>query len=133
MTVIVCIDNRMGMLFNHRRQSRDRVVTERILALSRGHTLRMNAYSARLFGEGENIAVSEDFLSEAGAEDICFAENVPLAPVADRIHRLILFRWNRDYPADVYLDLPVDAWQTVSAEDIPGSSHECITREVLVP
>ena len=31
MRVIVCVDDNGGMLFNHRRQSRDRVLCERVL------------------------------------------------------------------------------------------------------
>ena len=30
MRLIVCLDDKNGMAFNHRRQSRDRIVTEKI-------------------------------------------------------------------------------------------------------
>ena len=42
---ISIVDNSMGMLFNHRRQSRDRVLVQRILEITRGHALWMNAYT----------------------------------------------------------------------------------------
>ena len=34
MRVIVCVDDNGGMLFNHRRQSRDRVLCERVLQMA---------------------------------------------------------------------------------------------------
>ena len=46
---IAIVDNSMGMLFNHRRQSRDRVLVQRILEITRGHALWMNAYTAAAF------------------------------------------------------------------------------------
>ena len=49
MIAIVCLDDENGMLFNGRRQSRDRVVTERIALLAAGKKLWMNEYSAGLF------------------------------------------------------------------------------------
>ena len=39
MTLIVCVDDNMGMLFNHRRQSKDVVVRERILKQAEGKHL----------------------------------------------------------------------------------------------
>ena len=39
MKMIVCLDDRNGVSFNNRRQSRDRVVIQDILTLTRGHGL----------------------------------------------------------------------------------------------
>ena len=44
MQVIVCVDDGMGMLFNHRRQSRDRVLIQRILEITKGKQIFMNTY-----------------------------------------------------------------------------------------
>lgn len=133
MTIIAAIDDHNGMLFNHRRQSRDRALTARVTELARGHTLRMSPYSAPLFPEEESIAVSDDFLSLAGEDDFCFVETADLLPYADRITHLILCRWNRDYPADTFFPLAVEDWQKLRTEEFPGSSHECITLEEYVP
>ena len=51
MTGIVCLDQEDGLLFNGRRQSRDRVVTEKILSITEGKPLWMSAYSRRIFPE----------------------------------------------------------------------------------
>lgn len=135
MHIIVCVDDRMGMLYNHRRQSQDRVLREKLLELAGVHSLRMNAYSAKQFGtapEGR-IAPSEDFLSQARAGDYCFVEDQPLAPYAPAIESLILCRWNRDYPGDFFLDLPLEHWHRQVLSEFPGSSHEKITLEVYKP
>ena len=130
MQVIVCCDNRMGMLFNHRRQSQDRVLRDYLRELTGERGLRMNAYSQKQFGESPEILVSEDFLSTAGKEDVCFVEDQPLSPFADQIDSLILCRWNRDYPGDFFLDLDLSTWKLTDTQEFPGSSHEKITVEV---
>ncbi len=137
MTVIICVDDTMGMTFNKRRQSQDRLLRERILETIGAGILRMSPYSARQFKEYDlsslsNVAVSEDFLSEAGDEDYCFVENLSLLPYDTKIDRVILYRWNKRYPADTRLDLSIhdESWNLVSTEDFPGYSHETITEEV---
>ena len=49
MQVIVCVDDNGGMMFNKRRQSRDRVLCEYVMRLSEGHQVYMSAYSDKLF------------------------------------------------------------------------------------
>ncbi len=67
MIAIVCLDDENGMLFNGRRQSRDRVVTERIALLAAGKKLWMNGYSAGLLaGMTPVLLVQEDVLAAGG-------------------------------------------------------------------
>ena len=61
---ISIVDNSMGMLFNHRRQSRDRVVTEKILSMTEGKPLWMSAYSRRIFPEDAPVCVAEDLVGK---------------------------------------------------------------------
>lgn len=42
MILIACVDDRAGIAFNHRRQSSDSVVRDRILELTAGSRLWMN-------------------------------------------------------------------------------------------
>lgn len=132
MRVIVCLDDRNGMLFNRRRQSRDRRVVEDILRELGEKRLLVNGFSAPLFERaGERIRVEDDPLAAAGREDVCFVENLPLAPWAAAIERLTVYRWNRVYPADMRLDLALESgWHLVAASDFPGFSHEKITKEI---
>lgn len=130
MNIIVCVDDKGGTAFNHRRQSRDRVLNEKLLSLTEGHKLWMAPGSEKLFAGAPQAQVAEDFLDRAAPEDFCFVEQAALAPYLEKIDRLCLVRWNRVYPADTWLDLDLTAWQLVSTEEFPGSSHEKITLEV---
>ena len=132
MYAIVCTDNRLGMLFNHHRQSQDRILREYLLDLTEGHRLFMNEYSGKLFIKSDRIRISENFLLEAGNEDFCFVEDLPLLPALNQIDALILCKWNRDYPGDFFLDLDFSSWHLAYAEEFPGSSHDQITVEVYV-
>ena len=59
----------------------------------------------------------------------CFAENSDYEGFADKIEKIVLFRWNRHYPADAHFQFP-GKWALTAREDFPGSSHEKITMEV---
>ena len=49
MILITVVDDRMGMCFNRRRLSRDRVLSDKILTLTNGKVLWMSSYSEKLF------------------------------------------------------------------------------------
>ena len=134
MKVIVCVDDRNGMMFNNRRLSRDRLLIEDVVKNIEGGNLLMTPYSEILFQDADINAffLSEYILEEAGPEDYCFIENKALAPFADRIDELIIYRWNRKYPADTYLDIDPEAlsMSLVATSEFAGSSHEKITKEL---
>ncbi len=64
MILIVCLDDKKGRMFNHRRQSRDQAVTEEIQKICMGKKLWMSPYSDRLYGslKGMELTVNPDFL-----------------------------------------------------------------------
>lgn len=136
MILMVTVDDGYGMAFNQRRQSRDRAVTQHIAALSARSALWVSPYSAALFADMPEAApqlhVDAAFLSKAAPGEFAFAENVSVRPYTPRIERVILFRWNRRYPGDLFLDLdlPGPAWKLTSAQDFTGFSHEKISMEV---
>ena len=135
MKIIVCLDENQGLLFNGRRQSRDRLVTEDILSLCRGERLYISGFSTPLFEQYSDVVlVDEEFLSLAEAGAFCFVENLPLRPYLERIEVVIVYRWNRVYPADFYFDLSLNepGWRCTEHKDFPGYSHEKITREVYL-
>ena len=170
MMIIACVDEKNGLMFNHRRQSRDLAVCRDILRECRGKKLYMSVYSARLFEEvrgaeettravgteettravgteetmravgteetmravgteeitraegseeamkvrgteenaeknGTEIVLSEEILSLAGDEDICFIEDTAITGFEEQIREVILYKWNRRYPADRYFTL----------------------------
>ena len=65
MNVIVCLDDKNGMLFNKRRQSQDKILRLNIKEFIHNKNLFMNNYSYKLFKDIDtgNIKVSEDFLN----------------------------------------------------------------------
>ena len=128
MQVIITVENRNGMLFNHRRVSRDQKISERILAYCKEKRLWMNAYSAKLFENNPQIRVSETFLKQKDA--ICFVEDQDVTPYLPEIDTIILFHWNRDYPADFFFTVDLSEWNRIHQEEFAGKSHEKITMEV---
>ncbi len=131
MIVIACVDQNNGMLFHRRRQSKDRAVRGDILRMLNGKTLWMNAYSYGQFGEDDgNFCVEEEFLSKAGAGEYCFVED----QMADEkmIEKLILYRWDKVYPADRRLEFDLGEWKPEEFMQMQGYSHAVITREVYL-
>lgn len=134
MHVILCLDDRNGMLFNHRRQSQDRVLRTRMLDMCGAHGLWLNEYSAGQFSQAQRayLRVDAQFLAFAGAGEYCFVEDQDIAPYWTQVETLILFCWNRSYPADRYFDRSqLDyGWVLRETEEFSGFSHPKITKEV---
>ena len=128
MTLYICLDDRNGLRFNKRRQSRDAALLEDIRARLTGN-LRIEPFSEKLIQEAEIPYV----LPPERAEDI-FLEDVPSEEVLSACEKVVLYRWNRHYPADVRWDPDLEERGFTLAEtgDFPGKSHETITREVYV-
>ena len=133
MILVACIDDRGGMLFNHRRQSQDRLLRLDLLQETAGRPLCMNAYSAVQFESmPENIRIAEDFPVQAEEGEFCFFENVDPVPWLEKAEKVILYHWNRRYPADRWFPQPLVGWSAEWTEDFAGASHEYITKEILV-
>lgn len=135
MKLIVCVDDKFGMLFGGRRQSKDCALRENMLELTQNSLLWMNAYTAAQFEDkADNIRIDEACLEKVGAEEYCFAENSDIVPYADRVRCVILYHWNRTYPSDSRfpIELFADRWHLESVTEFSGTSHETITREVYV-
>lgn len=131
MVIVVCVEDRNGMLFNQRRVSRDFAVYRDLLEQC-PTCLWMNGYSASLFAElpQEKLRVSETFLQQAATGEWCFVENVSLPDVTEAMEQIIVYRWNRKYPADVYFEMDLTDWQLLSTAEFAGNSHEKITKEI---
>lgn len=130
MIAIVCIDDNKGMLFNKRRQSRDKRLIEDVLKMAGEKKIWIHKFSAGLFEKaGKNVMIEEGFLMKAGRGEFCFVENVSLMPIADNIEEIVVYKWNRKYPADFYFDLDLSEWELAESEEFAGSSHEKIGKE----
>ena len=131
MTIIVCLDKNGGQMFNRRRQSRDSAVTADICRIVGKRCLFCSPYSAQLFARaGIALHISSKFLSDAGKDDICFVEDAAV-PQKEDCKEIIVYNWNRDYPADLYFDRDrLDGFRKTDVEEFKGISHEKITKEV---
>ncbi|MGN0400266.1 MAG: ribonuclease Z [Blautia sp.] len=130
MYLIACVDDRMGMLFNHRRVSRDKKVSLDILDLCKENYLYIEESSALLFAEVpcEKIRIIKDFSSADLKGQYVFLENPEKIQEQDT-EEIILYRWNRKYPADRYFPIDLTRWKMLETWEFPGNSHEKITKE----
>lgn len=126
MTLYICLDDRNGLRFNKRRQSRDTAVLEDIRSLCSGNLL-IEPCSEKLIREAEIPYV----LPPQTAADF-FAEEIPGEEVLEKTRKIVIYRWNRHYPADILWepDLTVMGFSRKETTEFPGTSHEKITREV---
>ncbi len=139
MILIVCVDDNKGMMFNHRRQSQDRVLRRHILDLVGNARLWMNEYSAKMFEKDGSeqvqkcLQVDEDFLKKAAEGEYCFVESGSCSgdmfPDTTHVETVVLYKWNRVYPADQYFTMDLSGWKLAETAEFPGSSHEKITEE----
>ena len=129
MNVIICLDQNNGMLFNNRRQSRDRIVRKNILEYINGAKLYMDEYSFKQFSEekADNIIVDNN-LENATEHDFCFVERQEVR--IEEINKLIVYRWDKTYPADKYFNMDDIKCNLVETLEFQGYSHEKIIREI---
>lgn len=127
MKLIVCLDDKNGMLFNKRRQSRDKILIENVLEICKGERLYTNGYSSTLFPEN-SVVICEN-MNEI-KNGYIFAENFTVNE--EKIDEVIVYKWNRVYPADTFFNISLDKWNLTETIDFAGSSHEKITREIYV-
>ena len=133
MKLIVCIDDEKGMLFNNRRQSRDRTLIDELVQSLNGAPLIISPYSEQLFQKHSGAyAVAENPLASAANDDHVFIENIDPVPYADKISAVIIYHWNRHYPSDMTFDLDMSPFHLAQTTEFVGYSHEKITKEVWV-
>ena len=127
MTLYVCLDDRNGMLFNKRRQSRDGAVLEDIRASVSG-VLTVDGFSEKLIAAAQ-IPYA---LGEPAPGVHFFLENRDPEVLLPLAKTLVIYRWNRHYPSDVRWepDLAGMGFILTETTEFAGTSHEKITREV---
>ena len=129
MTIYLCLDDRNGMLFNKRRQSRDAAVLEDIRA-SVPDVLTIDPFSEKLIQEAgiPYVLAGQELPEDAHF----FLETRSAKAVVEQASTVVIYRWNRHYPADVRFDADLSRFRLESTGEFPGKSHETITKEVYV-
>ena len=127
MTIYLCLDDKNGMLFNGRRQTRDGVVLADICSMA-GGAVAIDPFSERLMKRNSipYVLAGQEAADHYFVEDRCPTEQLVHASA------VVLYRWNRHYPADTFFDLDLTAlgFSLREVTEFPGSSHELITKEV---
>lgn len=131
MHVVLCLDDRNGMLFNARRLSSDAAVCRRVCENHSGR-LWVNHYSAKLFSNMD-VCVDDAFLQKAEQTDTCFVENLDFTEWLPRVLSITIYRWNRHYPSDVKLPQSLlEDFRLTQTKEFAGNSHEMITEEQYI-
>ena len=131
-TVAITVDDRMGIAFNKRRQSRDRLLIADLCENTDG-VIYVSPYSAPLFEEySKRVAVLDSPLADCPIDSTCFVEMTELKDHIDDISALTVYRWNRHYPSDKKLDIDIEScgFTLSHSYEFVGKSHDKITKEI---
>ena len=133
MTLFVCIDDRGGMTFNSRRQSKDEKVIEDVLIHTNGNPLYVTDFSEDLFEASSSCVISVPSPLDTSKNGVfVFIENLPILPHVHKIKSLVIYHWNRAYPYDTVLDIDPkkQGFKLTRVTEFEGKSHKKITKEV---
>lgn len=127
MILIVCLDMHDGMRFNRRRQSTDKDVIARILDMFGDDKIAVRPCSEKLFS-ADRITVPGNPLES----DVYFAEEICSIPPPNAVEKLVVFRWDKIYPADEKFPMKkfLEEFSIKESVSFPGNSHDTITLEV---
>lgn len=135
MKVIYVLDKNNGVLFNHRRQSRDAFLVENIVNKinQENGTLYVSDYSKKLF-EDTDVSIhslTEFNLSVAKENDFVFIENedIQLDDFKGELD-YYFYKWPSVYPSDKKIELPLNDAEVVKKETFSGNSHDEIYLEI---
>ena len=131
MTGIFCIGDGGSFLFNSRRVSSDQAVIKDILDIFVDQVIFVSPYSAKLFPENSGIYICDEPDLALDAK-VCFMEKLPCSYSLADLDRVILYHWNRTYPADVLFPISDlrKCKKLVAQMEFSGNSHERILREI---
>ncbi len=146
MKLILCTDERLGYSFNHRRQSSDLEMRRDMVRRlgSAADNIYVNIYTERsllrdgFFSEEEAIRrrkapakSGRKFLEKAIRNDgWAFVENVDLKGCWHSIDEILLYIWDKRYPAEYELPAGMlESFIMVGQTQFSGHSHEVIRLE----
>ena len=129
MTGIIALDDRDGYSLFGKRLSKDRKMLEDTISLLEdGQSLYVSQYSLGIFSEELRKYLRCPVPDNFADDGMIFFEASDFSSFS--LDRLIVYRWNRNYPSDVKYNPYLHDWKKVSSYDFTGNSHEKITKEV---
>lgn len=128
MKLVLCVDDRLGMMFNGRRQTQDSILRDYLVKMALPAGLWMSPYTEKQFKNSKYpITVSND-LTATPDGCYCLIEDGEIP--TNNIEEVLLVKWNRTYPADKYFNSEMlGELELCHNEEIKGSSHDKITLE----
>ncbi|MBQ8806289.1 MAG: hypothetical protein IJZ68_07550 [Bacteroidaceae bacterium] len=132
MILIFTLDDDNGTQLAGKRQSRDRVVGDKIIALANGN-LHMLQKTTSFFKNNDMTDVPCTVFSDMWRipeNAVFFTEDVLPAEIMESAEKIYVFRWNRRYPSLVKDRVNLDGYTKTVIEEFPGHSHDKITLEV---
>lgn len=132
MNLILCIDEKGGMAFNHRRQSRDKKQRLHLYSLVGDSSLTISPYSEKLIVSDDTdirLQITSD-LTNADPDSFVWVEIDSANSLIPMAKQIILYKWNRLYLSDLRFDESLlTGFSLMKTEQIKGSSHERIDIE----
>lgn len=127
MVIIVCLDQKNGMRFNHRRLSRDREIIKDIYKMLLDAPLYMSSQSQILFEDyGGKIVVDPKFMEKS--DMFCFVETSDFD--THKVDEINVYRFDTVYPADEYFPIDLNEYILMEESEFKGYSHDVITKEI---
>lgn len=130
--VAITLDDNGGLMFNKRRQSRDKRLIADLCAKTTGY-IYISPYSELLFEEyKDRVKVVDHPLDECPDGSMAFVEGQALRKHVDDIEELNVYKWNRLYPSDIKIDIDIrsSGFKMFAKYEFTGNSHDKITKEV---
>ena len=128
----ITLDDNGGMMFNKRRQSRDKRLIADLCAKTTGY-IYISPYSELLFEEyRDRIQIVGNPLSECPDGAVAFTEGLLLGSYVNDIDELFVYKWNTLYPSDIKIDIDIkgSGFKMIAKYEFTGNSHDKITKEV---
>ncbi|MBF0579215.1 hypothetical protein IM774_05360 [Erysipelotrichaceae bacterium RD49] len=127
MNAIFIVDQENGLAFNHRPQSRDRMLMDDLKSLV-DEPIQAESYFGRM-AASYGVPITDTLEDDNGW--VLFDHN-PTPEEASQIDKILLYRFmDVEYPADQILSLDFSPFACIAQTEFAGSSHDCIVRKVF--
>ncbi len=133
MKLIVCTDNRGGMMFLKKRPARDKYAIDDIIKDAEKNRILIAPYSEKLFAEqGGKYTISSDPLGDAKDGDIVFLEDRSARDYLWKIDSIVIYSWDLPYPFDKRFDIEPDkeGFHLICETEFPGHAHKVVKKMI---
>ena len=132
MILIFTLDDNNGTNLAGKRQSKDRIVGDKIIALANDH-LHILDKTVSFFKNNNMSNVKYTVISDVRQlpqDAVFFSEEVLPKDILMSADKIYVFRWNQQYPSLLKDRLDLSGYNQSTLETFPGYSHNNITLEV---